>query len=113
MEFLKRTFVKINGFWAGKLRMSSIVKALEWIRGDGSYRVREEHVPSCGGEWPICTNTELITDSINNLWPQIALHGEHEFDRIRDILLEQSVVNGLRLIPPTWRQALAQIGYVV
>lgn len=113
LEFLKRKTVKIGGFYAGQLAMSSIVKSCEWIRGHKSYKITEEHIPSMGGSWPINTNAEVISESIDSNWPEIALHGEEVYNRLRGELLRQCGAKGIDISPPRWADALVQLGYYV
>jgi hypothetical protein len=113
MEFLKRDNIKINGFWAGRLQLTSLCKSFEWVRGDGAYNITPEVVPSLGGEWPMSTNIDIISQSVDSCWSDLALHGELTYSKVRDELLRQSGKLGISLTPPSWRDALALIGYPV
>lgn len=108
LDFLKRGFKSIKGLYVGPLEMDSIKKALYWIR-DKKYEVTKEVV----GNWPTSTNWPLMEASVNALWSEMALHGEDTYIKMRDHLLREAHRIGITLQPPTWKQAMKELGYAV
>lgn len=107
LDFLQRGFSKIGSFWVGPLSLKSLGKALHWIHDGKPYTIKTEHVPSLGGEWPQATDTNLIAESIDAMWPEFALHGEQFYNEVVRNVCTQAGQLGIRTDPPTWKNALA------
>jgi hypothetical protein len=81
-----------------------------WIR-DGSYRIKEEHIPKFGGSWPIGANKDVISSSIEGMFPELALHGREIYASWRDSILSQSSSLNLTIDAPLWEDAVKRMGY--
>nr|WKV33360.1 MAG: RNA-dependent RNA polymerase [Riboviria sp.] len=106
MDFLKRKFRYLQGYWTGQLSMESLGKWLHWVRSTPAYD--KTSLP-----WPVSGDINTISVSLNHIWPDIAMHGEEEYYRLRDKILSQSCKLGLQLNPPLWEDACSQFGYNV
>lgn len=110
LEFLKRQFVKDQGLWKGPLALKSIAKSVMWVR-EGSYRITKDHVPSFDGAWPIAQNKDIITSSIEGMFPELSLHGREIYASWRDDILKQASSLDLIIDAPLYEDALAKMGY--
>lgn len=99
LEFLKRSFRKDQYYWLPALDKLSINKQLTWIAGAGSYEFK--------GTWPITPNPSVFEESLRDLWPEIALHGEAWYNEMTALILRSARGTGLGITPPTFRGALA------
>lgn len=106
MSFLKRSFVNIQNYWCGPLELDSIAKCMTWIKGH-TYRYNSEV------GFPISSNKALVETSINAMWPELALHGKEKYEEWISVIMPQTHALGLRLLPPTWSQAMLVRGYNV
>lgn len=117
LEFLKRRFITVQGWYMGPLLTASVGKSLTWTRSDAeSYVVQKEHVPSLGGQWPIANNEYQIASTIENAYASLALQGKEEYYRLAGIIQEAIIASGrLRLLTtlPTWAEMCALKGYTV
>lgn len=73
LEFLKKSFRNESGYWVGKANLDSIVKQLSWIRYSPPYSPVDS-------EWPVCSDPALVAQSIDTIFPELALHGREFFD---------------------------------
>jgi len=114
LEFLKRGFNEVQGWNMGPLLTNSIVKAITWTRRDReTYRVGPQHVPTCGGTWPVAMNKELIATAINAMWPEMALHGQEAYYTMVREVISSSAGTNVDLKPPRWAEACGMMGYTV
>lgn len=117
LEFLKRGFLTVQGWHMGPLMKASIGKMISWCRADqGSYKISAQHIPTMGGEWPLCQNTAIMRINITNAYANLALHGKEEYYRLAKIIDDSIAKSGrteLHMPIPTWADACLLSGYTV
>jgi len=112
LEFLKRGFKKIQGWYVGPLELNSIAKSIMWIR-QGAYKITEEHIPQLGGSWPVANDNDLISDSVDQAWAELALHGEDTYNTWRRDIVKQAHNINVTISAPSWKEAMARKDYLV
>jgi len=111
LDFLQRGFEQRGSFYVGALTYKSLGKALHWVHGAKAYNVRTRHVPSLGGAWPVSPDPTRAADAVNGLWPELALRGREEYEKIKQEVMLEAARLHLDVNPPTFREASAMMGY--
>ena len=103
MDFLKRSFKRVNGSIVGPLALESLGKHLEWIKDSPAY---EPKMIDGKMEFPRSTSEILIKESMHTLWAELALHGPEVYDEWKRHVLQQEkfVRTGMQI--PLFSEAL-------
>lgn len=104
LTFLKRGMKYERGMAFCPLDIKSISKMILWIKDSPAYLFDNNALRTS-------SNISLISEAIDMLWPELALHGEELYNEIRDRILRQAGGLGLQVCPPLFGAALLKLGY--
>lgn len=103
LEFIKRSFRHDRGLWLCPLNLASLNKQLTWISDRPSYKYR--------GQFHTTTNMALVSQSINTVFSEYALHGREVFDEAIANIRKACFGLNLELEIPTYEEVFRLMNY--
>lgn len=111
MTFLKRTFVRHQKFWVGPIELASIAKALNWVKGCGSYKPTKNEEGII--EWRTTQELGTVRTNIELQLAELALHGENIYDKVRAEMNEHMRAHGMPILDNNFAESFAMCGVPV
>lgn len=103
LDFLKRNFAHVMDRIVGPISLNSLGKHLEWIQHAPAYDINDD-----GERYKVCDDLDKISQSIDMMWPELALHGQQQYHQWRRAIVNQSTNIGIAVNPPMWGAAFLQ-----
>lgn len=97
MTFLKRGFVRKEHTVVGPIDMSSITKALTWMKARESYEVTDKLMKNGVVNWPISNPGVDYLSTLTECMCELSLHGRDVYNKYAAIIYPQLTMLGIEL----------------